>query len=118
MATALKQGDFDCLLTVIWAICSARNDKFWGFVLNSSPSGVVQRATDWWQNFLQVTATPPHSVVSVVPQWSCPPSGRLKVNVDGAWNTYINLGGVGIDIRDSEAMCIVVATRIFNNFPN
>lgn len=30
----------------------------------------------------------------VVPKWSQPSQGRLKVNVDGAWNKELNLGGV------------------------
>ncbi|KAB2595068.1 hypothetical protein D8674_030518 [Pyrus ussuriensis x Pyrus communis] len=47
----------------------------------------------------------------VVPKWSQPSQGRLKVNVDGAWNKELILRGAGIVIRDSKRVCIAAASK-------
>ncbi|KAB2612729.1 hypothetical protein D8674_035045 [Pyrus ussuriensis x Pyrus communis] len=49
---------------------------------------------------------------------SCPPSSRIKVNVDGAWDKENNVGGVGVVFRDSEGKLLGAISRIFEDvFP-
>ncbi|XP_048439701.1 uncharacterized protein LOC125477009 [Pyrus x bretschneideri] len=47
------------------------------------------------------------------PRWSCPPSGRLKLNVDGAWEKENYVGGVGVIIRNDEGSFMGAATYMF-----
>lgn len=113
MAKHLKMSDFDCLLMTLWAIWTTRYLKFWGDELNPSPIAVVERAVDWWQDFMGVNAKPvTTSHCSVVPRWSRPPPGRLKVNVDGVWNKEMKIRGVRIVIRDLNRVCVAATSRI------
>ncbi|KAL6199572.1 hypothetical protein ACLB2K_029356 [Fragaria x ananassa] len=40
-------------------------------------------------------------------RWSCPPSGRLKLNVDGAFLEDQRVGGIGVVARDEHGVCLV-----------
>lgn len=72
---------------------------------------VMDRAVHWWQDFLRVTCPYSQSVSYGVPhRWSCPLIGRLKLNVDGAWDEEQCLGGVGIIIRSAEGNFVGTVT--------
>jgi ribonuclease HI len=40
-------------------------------------------------------------------KWECPPSGRLKINVDGAYRADGEVGGIGMVVRDGGENCLV-----------
>jgi hypothetical protein len=42
-------------------------------------------------------------------KWAKPPPGWMKLNVDGAWESLDNRGGVGMILRDEEGHIIVSA---------
>ena len=44
-------------------------------------------------------------------KWLSPPSGRLKVNVDGSFRSSHGDGGVGVVIRDEGGSCLVAAAH-------
>lgn len=44
-------------------------------------------------------------------QWKTPPSGRLKVNIDGSFHIDSGAGGVGVVVRDENGNCIAALQR-------
>ncbi|PRQ57425.1 putative ribonuclease H-like domain-containing protein [Rosa chinensis] len=48
-----------------------------------------------------------------VAKWHCPPTGRLKINIDGAYNADRRLGGVGVVCRDDHGSCVAVLAKPF-----
>ncbi|XP_004300884.1 PREDICTED: uncharacterized protein LOC101315056 [Fragaria vesca subsp. vesca] len=46
-------------------------------------------------------------------RWECPPSGRLKINVDGAVCLENGYGGIGVVVRDEVGMGIAAVARPF-----
>ncbi|XP_061990640.1 uncharacterized protein LOC133709052 [Rosa rugosa] len=46
-------------------------------------------------------------------KWQCPPSGRLKINVDGAFRADVGCGGIGVVVRDDVGMGIAALARSF-----
>lgn len=43
--------------------------------------------------------------------WKCPPRGRLKINVDGAFHADLAQGGVVVVVRDELGICIAAFAR-------
>lgn len=48
--------------------------------------------------------------------WRCPPSGRLKVNVDGAFNSEDGVGGIGVVARNELGEYVAALVRHFCGF--
>ncbi|XP_061993525.1 uncharacterized protein LOC133711410 [Rosa rugosa] len=46
-------------------------------------------------------------------KWRNPPSGRLKVNVDGSYRPEFGDGGIGIVVRDDHGTCVAAMARYF-----
>lgn len=46
-----------------------------------------------------------------VRQWECPPSGRRKINIDGAYCSASGQRGVGVVVIDEDGRCIAAFAR-------
>lgn len=46
-----------------------------------------------------------------ISKWECPPSGRLKVNVDGAYRADGEIGDIGVVVRDGSGNCVAAFAR-------
>lgn len=46
-----------------------------------------------------------------VSKWEAPPSGRLKINFDGAFRAELNTGGIGVIVRDDHGHCLAALHR-------
>ncbi|KAB2615755.1 hypothetical protein D8674_022343 [Pyrus ussuriensis x Pyrus communis] len=89
---------------LFWAIWMVKNAKLLGEVPNPDPIA----------DFLRVTCSLSQPVShGVSPRWLCPPIGRLKLNVDWAWDKEHCIRGVGIIIRNAEGNFVGAATRVF-----
>ncbi|XP_004309843.1 PREDICTED: uncharacterized protein LOC101294625 [Fragaria vesca subsp. vesca] len=44
-------------------------------------------------------------------RWECPPSGRLKINIDGSFLASNGCGGVGVIVRDETGLGIATLSR-------
>ncbi|XP_061999061.1 uncharacterized protein LOC133716365 [Rosa rugosa] len=91
---------FMVLFSTIWM---TRNDTLW-HGLESSPADVSIKGIVRLQAFH--AANPYHKTNRrrqlVRPCWTPPPQAWLKVNVDGAFNASMKMGGIGLVIRDSS----------------
>lgn len=56
MANRLSLRNFELALMILWAIWSARNQKFWSDTWDN-PAMVVTQCITWWQEFLRTRAT-------------------------------------------------------------
>lgn len=54
----------------------------------------------------------PHRTVSY---WVQPPSGRLKINVDGSFLSELEQGSIGVVARDNLGNCIAALSRSLNH---
>ncbi|KAB2626196.1 hypothetical protein D8674_017856 [Pyrus ussuriensis x Pyrus communis] len=65
---------------------------------------IVARGLQWWQSFVQANASlPPTSARPLeIYKWSPPPVGSLKINLDGAWNSQLKMGGFECICRDAS----------------
>lgn len=45
--------------------------------------------------------------------WRFPPSGSLKINIDGAFSSKLRQGGVGVVVRNECGQCIATFARLF-----
>ncbi|XP_062011139.1 uncharacterized protein LOC133727571 [Rosa rugosa] len=46
-------------------------------------------------------------------KWQLPPSGRLKINVDGSFRSELGDRGIGVVVRDEFGTCIASMARYF-----
>ncbi|KAM1228365.1 hypothetical protein ACFX2J_007471 [Malus domestica] len=65
------------------------------------------RNTKLWQESVQP--------LEVIPRWVAPPSGRLKMNVDGSWNAEIKVAGFGAVIRGSDMVFVTAHCGSFED---
>lgn len=67
-------------------------------------------AAQWVQKFLEdyqaLHVTRKTKSRRTLPKWETPPSGRLKVNVDGSFRANHGDGGIGMVIRDEFGTCV------------
>ncbi|KAM2670014.1 hypothetical protein EV1_005998 [Malus domestica] len=84
---------------ICWSLWGARNGKLWND-RTDPPDVCVNRATMWWYEFAR-TSVPGHGTrVQILSKWEAPPSRRLKMNIDGAWNGEQNVARFGAIVRD------------------
>ncbi|XP_062014464.1 uncharacterized protein LOC133730996 [Rosa rugosa] len=46
-------------------------------------------------------------------KWRCPPSGRLKIKIDGAFDAVTSNGGIGVVVRNEERLGVAAFARPF-----
>lgn len=96
----LPKSNFDLFLMTCWALWGARNGKMWNREVNTLYV-CVERARQWWVAFVKAKTT--HRLTARAlnrSKWIPPPPGRLKMNIDEAWNEVSKNAGFGEIIRD------------------
>ncbi|BFG24726.1 hypothetical protein CerSpe_110000 [Prunus speciosa] len=111
----ISKAEF-CLVMILWAIWKERNSHLWEGS-RASPDQVAILAASWLSDYTMANSVP-HIQRSIrPPKWQPPPDGWFKINVDGALNCALGLGGVGVVIRDSRgnfvSACIKRFTSVF-----
>lgn len=64
---------------------------------------------------MAVNSRPPHTSTHTPGclRWSVPPTGRLKMNIDGLWSSNRKFGGVGFIVRNAVGDFVVAAYGSF-----
>lgn len=96
-------GDFSM---IAWSIWFNRNSSLHeGRLLSSSE--VILRVTSMWVHFryAQPEAVTLISQVSLPSQWSAPPSGYVKINVDAVVQGFQRVG-IGVVARDDQGLVL------------
>ncbi|XP_062028747.1 uncharacterized protein LOC133744696 [Rosa rugosa] len=110
MIDTLSTEEQGLFCTSLWAVWAERNKVLWqGSVLN--PASLAQ----WVGQYLEVFQTyhykPSVKQKRLKTKWECPPSGRLKINVDGAFRIAHNCGGIGVVVRNDAGVGVTTLAR-------
>lgn len=115
-ADLLPKTSFDAFLMVCWALWRAQNMKLWEEKLEP-PKVCTDQAIQWWLEFTKTTNAGPkqESRLRNTPRWIVPPQGRLKMNIDGSWNTGRLVAGFGAIIWDINGCFVTAITGRFDD---
>ncbi|XP_062017671.1 uncharacterized protein LOC133734024 [Rosa rugosa] len=96
----------------LWSLWNERNKIIWqGGHFN--PMFAAQWAVNYLVEFQQVRYKPTVKMKRSVTKWECPPRGRLKINIDGAFRGVDGSGGIGVVVRTAEGVGIAALARPF-----
>ncbi|XP_040367431.1 uncharacterized protein LOC121050669 [Rosa chinensis] len=105
MMDTLKPKQRDLFFVLSWAIWNDHNNIIWkagGF----NSWSMVCWSVRWLEEYQSVHSTARTKVRRPRVQWGFPPSGRLKINVDGAFQSDTGKGGIGVVARDELGVCL------------
>ena len=66
-----------------------------------------------WRITENYIVPPPKNKQRAPTYWKVPPSGRLKINIDGAFKAESGQGGIGVVVRNENGECIAALARHF-----
>ncbi|XP_062015245.1 uncharacterized protein LOC133731834 [Rosa rugosa] len=96
---------FDFLLYLLWAVWKERNQRVW----NSKTLELDQlffQAASGFSLFTSLRPGRSSNTKRASTPWYPPPAGWLKANLDGAFDSSTNMGGIGVVVRDSEGLIV------------
>ena len=101
VARVLKREELDVFFHGLWIIWEERNSIMWS-AQAFNPHQVVSRGMQLLYDYQSLyprgaTGSGQRRRTS---KWVKPPSGRLKINCDGAYNGEIGCGGFGVVVRN------------------
>ncbi|KAL6227535.1 hypothetical protein ACLB2K_001492 [Fragaria x ananassa] len=114
MVEMLSGEKLEGFLMALWVIWVERNNMVWrGQFYN------ITNMMDWSSSLLLEYKHCHQRSVGTrkknKSKWTCPPSGRLRVNIDGSFAHEEGRGGVGVVIRDHKGACVASLARPFPN---
>ncbi|PRQ23360.1 putative ribonuclease H-like domain-containing protein [Rosa chinensis] len=72
---------------------------------------MIEGACRFLEEYKQAMPTLCRKKPRPVSHWQCPPPGRLKINIDGAYIAEAQKGGVGVVGRDEQGTCVASLAR-------
>ncbi|KAL6223089.1 hypothetical protein ACLB2K_006479 [Fragaria x ananassa] len=106
----LNQHEFEVFLVSLWAIWSERNKLVWEGG-DCNPAHMAVWALQLLEEYQKIHVRQKKRGTRPRTKWSCPPSGRLKINVDGAFRKEERTGRVGVIARDGQGRCVAALSR-------
>lgn len=107
---SLDDKHIEMLFICCWVIWTERNKLVWeGGSFN--PHFLADWARKLWEEYHQFHLVKPRNRCRSRSHWETPPSGRLKVNIDGSFRFDSGVGGVGVIVRDENGNCIAALQR-------
>ncbi|KAL6222321.1 hypothetical protein ACLB2K_005713 [Fragaria x ananassa] len=105
-----NQHELEVFLISLSAIWYERNKLVWEGG-DCNPSHMVVWALQFLEDYQRLHVRPKKKGRRLTTKWSCPPSGRLKINVDGAYKKEEGTGGLGVIVRDEQGRCVAALSR-------
>ncbi|XP_024200237.1 uncharacterized protein LOC112203504 [Rosa chinensis] len=99
-----NQHQRELFFRLLWALWTKHNNAVWtGNVFN--PLNMAYWASKHLEDYRKVhTGKEKKKQPKTQTRWQHPPSGRLKLNVDGPFHVDTGQGGIGAIIRDENGM--------------
>ncbi|XP_004305789.1 PREDICTED: uncharacterized protein LOC101299608 [Fragaria vesca subsp. vesca] len=115
MVHILNKEEVDMLFMFLWAIWEERNRLLW-----NGGSFNPRHVAMWSMKLLQEyqfwhPLSGNWKLRSRSQKWVAPPSGRLKLNCDGAYNINTGCGGVGMIIRGVGGTFVAAWSKHFSH---
>ncbi|XP_004298225.1 PREDICTED: uncharacterized protein LOC101306815 [Fragaria vesca subsp. vesca] len=105
-------GDEESFFVGLWAIWCERNNVLWQ-KSHFKPMNLIQWGGKFLEDYQKYHPKAVRKKARPRVRWECPPSGRLKINVDGAFCLDNGYGGIGVVVRDEVGMGIAIVARPF-----
>ncbi|XP_062028713.1 uncharacterized protein LOC133744661 [Rosa rugosa] len=112
MIDSLSGDQRDFFFMGLWAIWKERNKLVWNDD-HFQPMHMIQWATQMLEDFQKYHPKAVRKQRRPLTKWQNPPSGRLKINVDGAFRAEEGSGGIGVVVRNDAGMGIAALARTF-----
>lgn len=103
---------FDVFSVCLWALWMKRNNVVWK---GSSfhPGNSIQWAMKFLANFQKLHSYNGKTRRRMQTFWKCPPSGRLKIHVDGAYQSELGSGRISVVLWNEIGACVAAFSRYF-----
>ena len=108
----LSCDQLNVFFTLLWAVWKARNDVLW----NGDSFDVwwiLQWALRWLGDYKEANRKVGGRKLRPKVKWKCPPSGRLKINGDGAFYNDSGKGGIRVVVLDNQGDCVAALAKHF-----
>ncbi|KAM5564827.1 hypothetical protein ABKV19_019070 [Rosa sericea] len=112
MMDSLNVDQCDFFFMGLWAIWVERNNIIWNGA-SFQPMNMIQWTTKLLEDFQKYHPKMVRKQRNPQTKWKNPPSGRLKINVDGAFRVEDGSGGIGVVVRNETGMGIAALAKPF-----
>ncbi|XP_004292412.1 PREDICTED: putative ribonuclease H protein At1g65750-like [Fragaria vesca subsp. vesca] len=112
MIDMLSGETLGAFLMTLWVIWVERNNMVWrGKYYNAA--NMFEWSITLLREYKECHQHSGSKKKRAISKWSCPPRGRLKVNIDGSFEQELGSGGVGVVVRNYEGECVATFARPF-----
>ncbi|XP_024196188.1 uncharacterized protein LOC112199393 [Rosa chinensis] len=94
----------------LWTLWSERNKVVWQEAV-FDPIFATKWMVKYLVDFQRCHCKPSVKKKRLPTKWECPPRGRLKINVDGAFRVVDGNGGIGVVARNDEGVGVAAIAR-------
>jgi ribonuclease HI len=107
---SLSMHDTELLFMCLWVLWTERNRLMWNggtcnpYFMATCPSRLLD-------DYLSVHPHKGKKKKRPISYWCFPPSGRLKINVDGSFHAASGKGGIGVIIRNEDGRVLAALQR-------
>lgn len=108
--STFSSQQIDLFLSCLWVVWTERNNVVWKNHI-FCPVVMASWAVKLLEEFQKLHPNCSKGKKRTPSRWVCPPRGRLKVNVDGAFNAQLQQGGIGVVVRDGNGICVAAFAR-------
>ncbi|XP_024164679.1 uncharacterized protein LOC112171781 [Rosa chinensis] len=112
MLDELTNDHRDFFFVGLWAIWRERNKMVWNDAA-FQPMFLIDWAVHFLKDYQKYHPKAVKKKKRPLTKWQCPPSGRLKINVDGAFRVDNSRGGIGVVVRNDAGTGIAALARPF-----
>ncbi|XP_004298091.1 PREDICTED: uncharacterized protein LOC101303799 [Fragaria vesca subsp. vesca] len=114
MVELMHVKKLEVFLYTLWAIWVEQNNIVWrgGCFVPVNVAGWVNNQVDEYIKYhCRTDCTTGKQSRRTHTKWRCPPSGRLKINIDGSFVEVQERGGMGVVVRDNNGDCKAAFAR-------
>ncbi|XP_062014142.1 uncharacterized protein LOC133730599 [Rosa rugosa] len=112
MLDELTNDHRDFFFVGLWAIWRERNKMVWNDAA-FQPMFLIDWAVHFLNDYQKYHPKAVKKKKRPLTKWQCPPGGRLKINVDGAFRVDNGCGGIGVVVRNDAGIGIAALARPF-----
>jgi hypothetical protein len=110
VALSYNNQQLDMLLTCLWAVWKERNKIIWNEG-SYNPLFMASWTINYLDDYKKLHPLKCVNKARRMTHWESPPSGRLKINLEGVLRAKEIVGGAGVIVRDEYGQCVAALTK-------